>query len=250
MAGRCSLHVERGGGSDEGIVNGQLVDDVGHHHQGYGGRGSLRGLATLPHNPDMSVPRIQTVRLILRAFTAADRQPFAAINADAEVMTYMSRALDRRASDLFLARIQDHWDTDGFGLWAIERRDDGAFLGFAGLSAPAFEAPFTPAVEVGWRLAPPAWGHGYATEAGAAALDHGFEVLGLAEIVSFTAVGNDRSRRVMERLGMTRDPADDFDYPLVPPDHLVRGQVLYRLSRERWAARVLETRPGNHTAGA
>ena len=193
-----------------------------------------RKRAGMSHNPDMSVPRIQTDRLILRAFTGADRQPFAAINADPEVMTYMSRALDRRASDLFLARIQDHWDADGFGLWAIERRDDGAFLGFAGLSAPTFEAPFTPAVEVGWRLARPAWGHGYATEAGAAALDHGFEVLHLAEIVSFTAVGNDRSRRVMERLGMTHDPADDFDYPLVPPDHLVRRQALYRLTRAIW----------------
>ncbi|MEO8468847.1 MAG: GNAT family N-acetyltransferase [Chloroflexota bacterium] len=196
----------------------------------------------------MPVPRIQTDRLILRAFTAADRQPFAAINADLEVMTWMSRALDRLASDLFLARIQDRWAADEFGLWAIERRDDGAFLGFAGLSAPTFDAPFTPAIEVGWRLARPAWGHGYATEAGAAALKHGFEVLHLAEIVSFTAVANERSRRVMERLGMTHDPADDFDYPLVPPKHPVRRQVLYRLPSERWeASRVLETQAGNHT---
>lgn len=159
------------------------------------------------------------------------------MNADPEVMTYMSRLLDRAASDLFLARIQEHWDAHGFGLWAIERRDDGAFLGFAGLSAPAFEAHFTPAVEVGWRLARTAWGHGYATEAGAAALDHGFEVLGLPEIVSFTAAGNERSRRVMERLHMTHDPADDFDYPVVPPGHPVRRQVLYRLPRETWVAR-------------
>lgn len=185
----------------------------------------------------MSVPRIETDRLVLRAFTAADRGPFAAMNADPEVMAHMSRSLDRSASDVFLARIQEHWAVDGFGLWAIERRDDGAFLGFAGLSAPSFEAPFTPAVEVGWRLARSAWGHGYATEAGAAALDHGFEVLGLAEIVSFTAAGNHRSRRVMERLGMTHDPADDFDYPLVPPGHVVRRQVLYRLAHETWAGR-------------
>ena len=101
----------------------------------------------------MSVPELRTDRLILRGFTAVDRHPFAAMNADPEVMTYMSRSLDRAASDLFLARIQEHWDADGFGLWAIERRSDGAFLGFAGLSAPSFEAPFTPAVEVGWRLA-------------------------------------------------------------------------------------------------
>lgn len=185
----------------------------------------------------MFVPELRTKRLILRAFTAADRHPFAAMNADPEVMTYMSRSLDRAASDLFMARIQERWDTDGFGLWAIERQDDGAFLGFAGLSRPSFDAPFMPAVEVGWRLARTAWGHGYATEAGAAALDHGFEVLGLAEIVSFTAVGNERSRRVMERLGMTHNLADDFEYPLVPPGHLVRRQVLYRLARETWITR-------------
>ena len=198
----------------------------------------MRGNASLPHNPDMSIPEIETDRLILRGFTTAHRQPFAAMNADPEVMTYMSRALDRSASDLFLARIQDHWDADGFGLWAIERPNDGAFLGFAGLSAPAFEAPFTPAIEVGWRLAREAWGYGYATEAGAAALDFGFADLGLPEIVSFTAVGNERSRRVMERLGMTYDPADDFDYPLVPPGHIVRRQVLYRLLSTRWQSRL------------
>ncbi len=197
----------------------------------------MRALAHLPHNPGMSVPERKTERLILRAFTAADRHPFAAMNADREVMTYMSRSLDRAASDLFLARIQEHWEADGFGLWAIERLDDGAFLGFAGLSAPSFKAPFMPAVEVGWRRARTAGGHGYATEAGAAALDHGFEALGLAEIVSFTAVGNERSRRVMERLGMTHDPADDFEYPLVPSGHLVRRQVLYRLTRGTWIAR-------------
>ena len=186
----------------------------------------------------MSVPEIKTDRLLLRALTSADRQSFAAMNADPEVMTYMSRSLDRSGSDLFLARIQDHWDAHGFGLWAIERPNDGAFLGFAGLSAPAFEAPFTPAIEVGWRLAREAWGYGYATEAGEAALDHGFEVLGLPEIVSFTATGNDRSRRVMERLGMTHDPADDFDYPLVPPGHIVHRQVLYRLLSTRWRSRL------------
>lgn len=185
----------------------------------------------------MSVPRLETDRLILRGFTTADRQPFAAMNADPEVMTYMSRSLDRLASDLFLERIQDRWDADGFGLWAIERRGDGMFLGFAGLSTPAFSAPFTPAVEVGWRLARSTWGHGYATEAGAAALAHGFGVLGLAEIVSFTAVGNERSRRVMERLCMTHDPADDFDYPLVAPGHPVQRQVLYRLPRATWQSR-------------
>lgn len=182
----------------------------------------------------MAIPRLVTDRLVLRGFTDADRHPFVAMNADPEVMAFMSRRLDRAASDLFLARILDHWAADGYGLWAIERRSDAAFLGFAGLSAPAFEAPFTPAIEVGWRLARSAWGHGYATEAGAAALRFGFEVLGLAEIVSFTAVGNAPSRRVMERLGMSHDPGDDFEYPLVAPGHPVRRQVLYRLPRAEW----------------
>ena len=190
------------------------------------------------------VPSLTTERLLLRAFTDADAPAFAAMNADPEVMRWMSRSLDRAGSDLFLARIAAHWAADGFGLWAIERHEDGAFLGFAGLAEPAFDAPFLPALEVGWRLARDAWGHGYATEAGAAALRFGFETLGRAEIVSFTAVGNERSRRVMERLGMTGDAADDFEYPLVPPGHPVRGQVLYRLSRAEWATRAAAS-PGS-----
>ncbi len=156
------------------------------------------------------------------------------MNDDPEVMAFMSRRLDRVASDLFHARILEHWGADGFGLWALERRADRTFIGFAGLSVPAFAAQFGPAIEVGWRLARSAWGHGYATEAGAAALGFGFDVLDLAEIVSFTAVGNARSRRVMERLGMTHDPDDDFDYPLVATDHPIRRQVLYRLRRTEW----------------
>ena len=184
----------------------------------------------------MTIPELSTSRLFLRAFSTADRPAFASMNADAEVMQYMSRRLDRTQSDSFVDRIQAHWEADGFGIWALERLDDGTFIGFAGLSEPAFRAPFGPAIEVGWRLARAAWGHGFATEAGAAALRFGFEVLDRDEIVSFTAAGNLRSRRVMERLGMTHDTADDFDYPLVAPEHPVRRQVLYRLPRSRWLA--------------
>ena len=193
------------------------------------------------------VPTLAATRLLLRGLRDGDAPAFAAMNADPEVMRWMSRSLDRAASDLFLGRIAERWAADGFGLWAIERRADAAFLGFAGLSEPAFEATFVPALEVGWRLARDAWGHGYATEAGAAALRFGFDVLGRDEIVSFTAVSNERSRRVMERLGMIRDPADDFDYPLVPPGHPVRRQVLYRLSRAAWAATASASRyrPGH-----
>ena len=184
----------------------------------------------------MAIPELTTPRLRLRRFRTADRSAFADMNADPEVMRYMSRRLDRAQSDAFVDRILGHWDADGFGIWAIERLDDGAFLGFAGFSEPAFQAPFTPAIEVGWRLARAAWGNGYATEAGAAALRFGFLTLGREEIVSFTAAGNERSRRVMVRLGMTHDVADDFEYPLVPPEHPIRRQVLYRLQRTRWAA--------------
>jgi RimJ/RimL family protein N-acetyltransferase len=134
--------------------------------------------------------------------------------------------------------MRERWAAEGFGLWAVERQADGRFLGFTGLAAPTFKAHFTPCVEVGWRFAVEAWGHGYATEAARAALRFGFENLDLAEIVSFTVPANTRSRAVMERLGMTRDPADDFDHPRLPEGHPLRHHVLYRLGHERW----LETR--------
>ncbi|MBA2382250.1 MAG: GNAT family N-acetyltransferase [Chloroflexi bacterium] len=180
------------------------------------------------------VPRLATERLILREWRDSDRAPFAAINADARVMEFMSRSLDRAASDAMVARIVAHWAEDGFGLWAVEVAATGAFIGFVGLSRPNFEAAFTPCVEVGWRLAADAWGYGYATEAGRAALRFGLEVLDLAEIVSFTVPANVRSRAVMERLGLRRDPADDFDHPNLPEGHPIRRHVLYRLSRSDW----------------
>ena len=185
----------------------------------------------------MAIPTIETERLRMRAFQDSDRDQFAALNADPEVMEFMPSVLTRDESDAFIDLTIRRWDERGFSLWALERREDGGFLGFAGLSAPRFEAHFTPAVEVGWRLARDAWGHGCATEAGAASLTYGFETLGLSEIVSFTTVANERSRRVMERLGMTRDPADDFEHPHLPVGHPLRPHVLYRLTRERWRSR-------------
>ena len=181
------------------------------------------------------IPRIRTKRLLLREWLDSDLEPFAAMNADPEVMAFMSRSLDRAASDAFVERIRARWAADGHGLWALERLDDGSFIGFVALAAPNFEAPFTPCVEVGWRLARSAWGQGFATEAARAALAWGFETLGLDEVVSFTTVANERSRAVMERLGMTRDPAEDFLHPNLPEDHPIRPHVLSRLSRERWS---------------
>lgn len=168
---------------------------------------------------------------MLRGWREEDRGPFAALNADPEVMEFFPDVLTRRESDALVGRIEEGFGWHGFGLWAVEVGGTGAFVGFAGLAVPSFEAHFTPAVEVGWRLARSAWGNGYATEAGQAALDFGFGQAGLGEVVSFTTVGNRRSRAVMERLGMTHDPADDFDHPSLPEGDPLRSHVLYRLSR-------------------
>ena len=185
-------------------------------------------------NHVVTIPEVSTNRLQLRGWRDADRAPFAAMNADPVVMEHFPAPLDRAASDALVDRFLEHWAEHGFGIWAVERRDDAQFIGFAGMYRPSFEAHFTPAVEVGWRLAREAWGHGYATEAGAAALRFGFEHARLDEIVSFTVPANERSWRVMERIGMHRDPAGDFDHPRIPPGHRLRRHVLYRLGREEW----------------
>ncbi|MCU1403801.1 MAG: anhydro-N-acetylmuramic acid kinase [Glaciihabitans sp.] len=149
------------------------------------------------------------------------------MNADPEVMRHFPSRLDREQSDAMIDRASARISSDGWGLWAIEH--NGEFLGFAGLSEPRFTAAFTPCVEVGWRLARPAWGNGYATEAARAVVAYGFDTLELPEIVSFTTVDNRRSRAVMERLGMRTDPADDFEHPSIPEGSPVRSHVLYRL---------------------
>ena len=174
--------------------------------------------------------RIQTTRLVMRRWTDADREPFAAMNADPQVMAYFPARLTRTESDALVDRIEEQFDAYGYGLWALERRDDGAFLGFTGLAHVRPGLPFSPALEVGWRLVAAAWGQGFATEAAREALRVGFESRH-DEIVSFTAVVNAPSRRVMERLGMHRDPADDFDHPALANWSPLRPHVLYRLRR-------------------
>ena len=185
----------------------------------------------------MAIPELRTARLVLRAWLPSDREPFAALNADPAVAEFLGGVRGRAESDALVDRTMDHWDREGFGLWAVERVDSGEFIGFTGLARPSFEAPFTPAVEVGWRLARAAWGKGFATEAAEASLAHGFATLGLAEIVSFTVPANVRSRAVMKRLGMHRDPLDDFDHPGLPEGHRLRRHVLYRLGADEWRAR-------------
>ncbi len=183
-------------------------------------------------------PRVHIVtsRLMLREWTDADAEPFAALNSDPRVMEFFSRPLDRAESDAFLARNQARIDADGYGLYAVEVKDDGRFVGYVGLARPTFEAHFTPAIEIGWRLARDAWGQGYATEAARAVADHAFGPLGLDVLVSFTAEWNRPSRRVMEKLGMTHDPAEDFLHPRLPVDHKLSRHVLYRLSSRDWQA--------------
>ncbi|NRQ39251.1 GNAT family N-acetyltransferase [Nonomuraea sp. NN258] len=174
---------------------------------------------------------MNTERLVMRRWRKSDREPFARLNADPEVMEHFVAPMSREQSDLMVDKIERAFDRDGFGLWALEVRESGAFIGFAGLALQTFDAHFTPAMEVGWRLARNAWGHGYATEAGRAAVGHAFESAGLAELVSMTSVTNVRSQSVMRRLGMTRDPADDFLHPSVPEGHRLQPHVLYRLKR-------------------
>jgi len=191
----------------------------------------------------MTVPReLRTDRLRLRRWLAADLAPFAALNADPRVAEYLPGVLSRQESDAFVARIEAHFDLHGFGLWAVEVCGGAPFAGFVGLSIPRFEAHFTPTVEIGWRLSAEQWGRGYATEGARAVLSFGFEVLRLEEIVSFTVLENTRSCRVMEKIGMTRDPADDFDHPLLPERHPLRRHVLYRIVRPAMAPPPSEIR--------
>ena len=184
------------------------------------------------------LPELRTERLLLRAFRDEDLAPFAAINADPRVMEQMPGLLSREESDAMVGRIRAHVARTGFGLWAVEvvghgeeqGREPGRFIGFAGLATVPFEAHFTPAVESGWRLGLDDRRLGYATEAARAALGFAFERLALREVVSFTTTTNVRSRRVMEKLGLTHDERDDFDHPRLPEGHPLRRHVLYRIA--------------------
>jgi RimJ/RimL family protein N-acetyltransferase len=175
---------------------------------------------------------ITTERLLLRRWRPGDRPLFAQLNADERVAEFLPKTLTPEESDAAADRIEAHFQQHGFGLWAVEVPGVTPFAGFVGLAHPRFEAAFTPCVEIGWRLACEHWGRGYATEGARAALRFGFEQAGLLEILSFTVPDNLRSRRVMEKIGMTRSPDDDFDHPLLPAGHKLRRHVLYRIRRE------------------
>jgi RimJ/RimL family protein N-acetyltransferase len=187
---------------------------------------------------------LRSDRLLLRAWREEDLEPFARLNADPRVMEHFEAPLSPPQSADLAVRIRAHWAQHGFGLWAVEVPGLAPFAGFVGLAVPSFVAPFTPCVEVGWRLAHELWGRGYATEGARAALTFGFERLELDEVVSFTVPANLRSCRVMERLDMQHSPSDDFDHPKFPDGHRLRRHVLYRLSRARWS------QPGPKAGGA
>lgn len=188
-------------------------------------------------------------RVRLRPWSDDDLVPFAALNADRQAMRFFAAPLSRDESDALAARIRANFAARGFGLWAIDvpALDAGSadleFVGFVGLAFVAFEAPFNdvhaPVLEIGWRLSRAAWGRGYATEGAQLVLDHAFGVLKRAEIVSFTAVSNTPSMRVMERIGLRRDI--EFEHPRLPQAHPLRRHVLYRMAIERWKV-LRETR--------
>jgi len=182
---------------------------------------------TLPYL-GMMLPDLRTTRLLLRPWRSEDRDALAAMNADPRVMEYFPKTMTLEESQAMFDRFHAHVDEHGFGIWAVEIPGVAACAGFLGLWRPKFVTHFTPCVEMGWRLAAAHWNRGYATEGAKAAMTYGFESLALDELVAFTAVENVRSRRVMEKLGMTWNPADDFDHPNMPEGHPVRRQVLYR----------------------
>jgi len=176
---------------------------------------------------------LRTARLLLRPWRDADIAAFAELSADPAIMQYLVPFADRTAMDAWVAAARSHWLEHGFGLWIVELPGEAPMIGVVGLSNLRFALPFAPAVEAAWRLARPYWGQGYAYEAARAAIDDGFSRLVLGEIVAFTVPANRASRRVMEKLGMTYDPAEDFDFehPRLPTGHPLRRHVLYRLRR-------------------
>jgi RimJ/RimL family protein N-acetyltransferase len=177
-------------------------------------------------------PQLRTERLLLRPWREEDREPFAAMNADAAVMEHFPATLRREQSDALAQRIDSDIRRLGYGFWAAEVPGEAPFVGFVGILATNEEMPFAPAIEIGWRLAKEHWGRGFAGEGARAAADFGFAELGLEQIVALTATANVRSRRVMERLGMRRDPAEDFLHPTLAADHPIAPHVLYRLTAQ------------------
>lgn len=187
---------------------------------------------------------LKTERLLLRPWKESDLEPFAAMNADIRVMEYFPSVLTRLESDQLVGRAMQKIERNGWGLWAAALLETDEFIGFIGLNiitASDLQVPFSPAVEIGWRIAYQYWGKGYAPEGALAALECGFKTEELKEIVAFTAFHNQRSRSVMKKIGMSHNPSDDFDHPKVPEGHHLRRHVLYRIKRDEWSLINSET---------
>jgi len=183
-----------------------------------------------------------TKRLLLRRWSDRDLAHFASLNADSKVVEFLPAAMTRADSDLFVQeRVETHFAEYGYGPWAVQRLDTGDFIGYVGLMWQTFDAAFTPALEVGWRLSRQNWGNGYATEAARESLRIAFDVLGEEEVVSMTVPQNIKSIAVMQRIGMTRDPIDDFEHPRLPMGHRLRRHVLHRMPVARWRASPRES---------
>ncbi len=180
---------------------------------------------------------LETTRLKLRQWLPGDYAPFAALNADPQVMEYFPARLEEAESHVFAQKIESLITEKSWGLWAVELKSSRCFIGFVGLHQPGVDLPFTPCVEIGWRLAKEHWGRGYATEAATAALRFAFETLDLDEVVSFTSVLNERSQLVMTKLNMV-NTLHNFDYPVVPVGHPLREHVLYKLTKTRWESGI------------
>lgn len=204
--------------------------------------GARRERSALETERGTASQQLQTERLLLRRWRAADLDAFAAINADAEAMEHFPATLTRAQSAALIERIGGCFQANGYGLWALEERTGGALVGFTGLEPVPQRMPFAPAVEIGWRLERARWGRGLASEAASAVRDHAFGALGLSALVSYTAARNARSRLLMERLGMRRDPAEDFAHPALPAGHPLAPHVLYRLDAPT-AGAVRRARP-------
>jgi len=186
---------------------------------------------------------IETERLLLRDWRDADAGPFARLNADPRVMEFLAAPVSRAESDAIIARERARIAERGYGLYAAEEKESGAFIGFIGLADVAFPAAFAPAVEIAWRLSRASWGSGYATEGARAVIDDAFARLALPSLVAFTAEWNMRSRRVMEKAGMVREPGGDFLHPALPEGHKLAPHVLYRIDRDTWLAQERNGRP-------
>ena len=184
------------------------------------------------------IHELETPRLRMRQWLPADREPFARLSADPQVMRYFPTMMNRQEADSFADRMQGKMQANGWGFWVLERKSDGQFLGFTGLNNPPAELPFSPCVEIGWRLTRESWGLGYASEAATRALDFAFEKLDTDKVYAFTAVPNERSAAVMRRIGMT-DTGERFMHPAVPEGHELQEHLLYAITREQWPVRQI-----------